>query len=174
MAAPHSRIRLRPYREDDLGLLHQLLGDPEMMRFLGGPEPDRALAARHERYLGSDPDTNGLFVIAVGADDAPAGWVGFWESEWEGETTWEVGWHVLPQYQGQGVATAGARLALEAACSRRSHRFVDAFPAVDNGASNALCQRLGFQRLGEVEIEYPKGCTMLATHWRLDLGDGSV
>ncbi|MCK8115741.1 GNAT family N-acetyltransferase [Anaerosoma tenue] len=174
MAAPHSSIRLRRYRQDDLGLLRQLLGDPEMTRFLGGPESDQSLAARHERYIESDPDTSGLFVVVVGDAEAPAGWVGFWESEWEGETTWEIGWHVLPLFQGRGVATAGATLALEAARSRRRHRFVDAFPAVDNGASNALCRRLGFRLLGEVEIEYPKGRMMHAMHWRLDLGDGSV
>lgn len=173
MAAPHSSIRLRSYREDDLGLLHQLLGNPEMTRFLGGPESDRSLAGRHERYLESDPETTGLFVVVVGDDEVSAGWVGFWESEWEGETTWEVGWHVLPQFQGQGVATAGARLALASARSRRRHRFVDVFPAVDNDASNAVCRRLSFRRLGEVEVEYPKGRMMRAMHWRLDLGDGS-
>jgi RimJ/RimL family protein N-acetyltransferase/catechol 2,3-dioxygenase-like lactoylglutathione lyase family enzyme len=169
MEAPRSDVRLRAYSDGDLGLLRSLLGDAKMTRFLGGPESEQALADRHQRYLHSDPETSGLFVIVVGESQLPAGWVGFWESEWDGEVTWECGWHVLEAFQGSGVATSGARLALEEARSRGKHRYIDAFPACDNAASNALCERLGFTLLGDVEVEYPKGHAMRSMHWRLDL-----
>jgi hypothetical protein len=29
---------------------------------------------------------------------------------------------------------------------------------------------MGFDCLGEVDVEYPKGCTMRGNDWRLDLG----
>lgn len=77
---------------------------------------------------------------------------------------------MLSQFQGAGVGTVAARLALAEARSRHRHRFVEAFPAADNVASNALCERLGFRCLGGVEVEYPKGRMMHATHWRMDLG----
>lgn len=160
-------MHIRPYAEGDLPLLRALLGDPEMMRHLGGPESSDALEARHARYLAASPDTNGLFTVRVGED--PVGWVGFWESEWGGELQWECGWHVLPAFQGRGVATAAVRQMLAEARARKRHRFAGAFPSVENAASNAVCRTLGFVCLGEVEIEYPKGHMMRADHWRLDL-----
>jgi RimJ/RimL family protein N-acetyltransferase len=46
-----------------------------------------------------------------------------------------------------------------------------AFPSVDNGASNAICRKLGFELLGELEFEYPPGHgrVMLTNDWRFDL-----
>jgi len=160
-------VSLRAYEDRDLGLLRALLGDSEMTRFLGGPESDDALLSRHARYLSADPATNAIFTIVV--DGLAAGWVGLWESEWEGEMTWECGWSVLPDFQRAGVARAAAHLALDDAAERGRHRVVDAFPSVDNVASNALCSRLGFTSLGEVDVEYPKGRMMRAVHWRFDL-----
>ena len=49
------------------------------------------------------------------------------------------------------------------------HRFVHAFPAVDNAASNAICRKLGFELLGATEFEYPPGRPMVCNDWRLDL-----
>lgn len=160
-------VTIRPYAQSDLALLESLLGDAEAMRFLGGPEAPDALRARHARYLASDPDANALFTVLV--EGVPSGWVGVWEADVGGETVWEIGWHVLRAVQGAGVATAAARLALDEARGRGRHRYADAFPALGNEASNALCRRLGFADIGETEVEYPKGRLMKARHWRLDL-----
>ena len=40
---------------------------------------------------------------------------------------------------------------------------------MDNVASNVLCRRLGFELLGEEDVEYPKGGMMRSNAWRLDL-----
>jgi RimJ/RimL family protein N-acetyltransferase len=165
-------VRIRPYAPGDLGLLERLLGDPAMMTHLGGPEPTEAILARHERYLGPEESAQGLFTIIVGPADAPVGWVGYWESAWDGDDVWECGWNVLPEFQGRGVAAIATALVLDRARARGLHRFVHALPSVDNIASNALCRRLGFECLGEVEVEYPKGRMMRANDWRLDLDRG--
>ncbi|HEY5483727.1 MAG TPA: GNAT family N-acetyltransferase [Propionibacteriaceae bacterium] len=174
MTSSASRIRvgIRPYAAGDLPLLQRLLGDPAMTIHLGGPDSPEAIVARHERYLGSDGSKQGLFAIVVGRDRVPAGWVGYWESSWLGEEVWECGWHVLPEFQGLGVATAATALALERARAHGVHRFAHAFPSVDNAASNAVCHRAGFELLGEVEVEYPKGSMMRSNDWRRDLDRG--
>ena len=166
-------VGIRPYADGDLPLLVRLLGDPSMMLHLGGPESPEALGRRHDRYLRDNATARGLFTIVVGPKVTPAGWAGYWESTWRGERVWECGWHVLREQQGCGVGSAGVALMLDDARRRHAHRFVQAFPSVDNAASNGLCRRLGFELLGEVDVEYPKGHMMRSCDWRLDL-EGST
>ena len=162
-------VAIRPYGEGDFELLARLLGDPAMMVYLGGPESPEKLRARHKRYLASAPEQGGLYTIEVGPEANAVGWTGYWESSWQGVVVWEIGWHVLPEYQNQGIATAGVALALERARERDASRAVHAFSAVENEASNALCRRLGFTRLEAVEVEYPAGRMMRSWDWELNL-----
>jgi RimJ/RimL family protein N-acetyltransferase len=165
-----AEVAIRPWSEGDLWLLQRLLGDPLMTEHIGGPETPDAIRARHERYLASDPSTCGLFAMVVESEVEPVGWVGYWESTWHDEAVWECGWHVLPEWQGRGVATAATALALERAQEQGTHHHIHAFPSVDNAASNALCRTLGFVLLGEADVEYPLGSVMHSNDWRLDLG----
>lgn len=166
---PQDRVAIRPYAAEDLGLLERLLGDAAMMSHLGGPETPDALRARHERYLASTEAEGALFTVLVGSKAVPAGWVGYWESEWDGEPVWECGWHVLPGFQGAGVASGAMMLLLSDLRMRKTHSALHAFPRVDNEASNRLCARLGFELLGEVAVEYPMGHMMHGNNWRLRL-----
>jgi RimJ/RimL family protein N-acetyltransferase len=163
-------VVLRPWGRGDLPLLERLLGDPDMMRCLGGPDSPEAIGARHQRYLNADPAKNGLFAVVLGETEDAVGWVGYWESDRRGELVWECGWHVLPEAQGRGVATEAVRLLLEDARRRGRHRSVHAFPSVENVASNALCRTLSFELLGEADVEYPLGNMMHSNDWRFDLG----
>jgi len=45
-----STVRLDPWGEDDLPLLEELMGDPQMTEHLGGPETPEKIAERHARY----------------------------------------------------------------------------------------------------------------------------
>jgi RimJ/RimL family protein N-acetyltransferase len=47
--------------------------------------------------------------------------------------------------------------------------LVRALPSVANGPSNAVCRKLGFELLGEAEIEFPPGRLFRAADWRLAL-----
>lgn len=166
-------VALRGWTDADLPLLRGLLVDPAMMTYLGGPETEERLLARHQRYLDIDGTGTGrVFVITTGPERTAAGWVGYWESAWHGETTWETGWSVLPGFQGRGLATRGAALALEAAATEHRHRFTYAFPAVENAPSNAVCARLGFENLGSESLEYPPGTWMECAVWRRELVQG--
>lgn len=164
-----ARVGIRPWEAGDLPLLERLLGDPALTRHIGGPESSDAIRARHERYLASDDSAGGIFAIVVGPESTAVGWVAYWAATWQGDEVWEIGWHVLPEHHRRRVASAGASLAIDRARLRGSRRYVHAFPAVENAASNALCRRLGFESRGETEVEYPPGTMMRATDWRLDL-----
>lgn len=161
-------VRLEPWSEGDLPLLEQLLGNPEMMEHLGGPESPEQIAKRHARYLDSE---SGLFKIVDEESGDALGWVGYWERRWRDLDVYEIGWSVLPAAQGRGVASKGTVQAIEQARRERKYRYLHAFPAVDNAPSNAICRKLGFELLGDEEFEYPKGHFMRCNDWRLDLAE---
>jgi RimJ/RimL family protein N-acetyltransferase len=164
-------VDLRPWSEGDFHLLERLLGDREMTVHLGGPETPEKLRERHERYCQFTHTGPGcMFVIVAGPDRISAGSVGYWEKEWQGETVWETGWSVLPEFQGQGIATKATLAVVAKARAENKHRFIHAYPSVDNTPSNAICRKAGFTlQGGEYEFEYPPGNPMRCNDWRLDL-----
>ncbi|HZJ09142.1 MAG TPA: GNAT family N-acetyltransferase [Trueperaceae bacterium] len=171
-----SLVHLVPWGPEDLPLLEKLLGDPQMMVHLGGPESLEKIRSRQKRYEDSerlgDSSKDRTLKIEHTATGAGAGWVGYWESRWRNEQVYEIGWSVLPAFQGRGIATAAAAQALHLLRSAARHRHVHAFPAVDNHGSNAVCRRLGFELVGECQVEYPPGQFIRGNDWRLELLGG--
>ncbi|MGK5529430.1 GNAT family N-acetyltransferase [Streptomyces sp. URMC 129] len=165
-------VSLVPWSEEDLALLRRQ-NAPELMTHLGGPEPEQKLLDRHQRYLALPGTGRGrMFRVLLLPERVPAGSIGFWETERaDGTPVYETGWHVLPEFQGRGVATAAAVATARAAASARGHRYLHAFPAVANPASNAVCRKAGFALLGPIDVEYPRGHWMRCNDWRLDLAE---
>ena len=160
-------MRLEPWGEGDLWLLERMMGDPAMMEHLGGPESPEKIAERQGRYeLAAGSGQGGMFKIV---DGEPAGSVGYWERNWRDQRVYELGWMVLPEFQGRGLAAAAAAEVVAMARAERTRRFLHAFPAVPNAASNAICRKLGFTLVEECEFEYPPGQLMVCNDWRLDL-----
>lgn len=166
-------VDIRPWSDDDLSLLERLMGDSAMTEHLGGPETLEKIRERHVRYCqSSDSGKDSMFVIVVGAKRVAAGSIGYWEKAWRGQQVWETGWSVLPEFQGQGVATQAAAALLERARAAGRQQFIHAFPSISNGPSNAICRKLGFRLQEEVDFEYPPGNLMRCNDWRLDLFAG--
>jgi RimJ/RimL family protein N-acetyltransferase len=165
-------VQLEPWGEDDLDLDLRMLGDPEMTRYLGGPESAEHTAQRHARkLLLPDSGAGRTFKIVLQATGEGVGSVGYWEHSWHGEDIYEIGWLVLTPFQGRGIASAATALAIAQARVDRKHQFLHAFPSVENGPSNGICRKLGFTLVGASEFEYPKGHFMQCNDWRLDLLD---
>jgi RimJ/RimL family protein N-acetyltransferase len=159
-------VRLEPWGKNDLPLLEQLLGDPQMMEHLGGPESPEKIAERQARYEREDSK---MFKVVDEATGEAVGSVGYWERPWRDGEVYETGWSVLPAFQGRGIAAAATSLVIDLARSERKHRYLHAFPSVENAPSNAICRKLGFTLLEDVEFEYPKGSFMRCNDWRFDL-----
>ena len=156
-----TKVRLEAWGPGDLALLERLVGDPAMMEHLGGPESPEKIRDRQARY----EDTDTAFKLVDDESGEGVGWVGYWESD----DAWEMGWAVAPEHQGKGIASQGTLLALDRAREDGSYRFVHACPDVDNAPSNAICRKLGFTLLGEIEGEYPPGHPRRFNDWRYDL-----
>jgi RimJ/RimL family protein N-acetyltransferase len=165
-----SDVLLQPWSDEDLPLLEKLLGDPEMMMHLGGPETLEQILRRHQRYLNLAEDgTDHMFKIVWGPRREGVGNVGYWRKTWRDQAVYETGWLVLPGYQGHGIATKAAAAVIEHARQEPKYQYMHAFPSVENPPSNAICRKLGFTFVEECQVEYPPGRSMTVNDWRLDL-----
>ncbi|WP_240703002.1 GNAT family N-acetyltransferase [Cohnella luojiensis] len=160
------KVSIRPWTEGDL-LLLQRMNTEEMWAHLGGPESDVAVIARHQRYLRAVPGKVRMFVILFGSE--PAGNVGYWQRRWKEQDVYEAGWGVLPDFQGQGIATLATSEMLDILRTDDPKAVVHTFPSFDNPASNAICRKLGFSFLNETEFEFPPGSWIKCNDWRLVL-----
>jgi RimJ/RimL family protein N-acetyltransferase len=168
MRGMSERVILEPWGSGDLPLLERLMGDPRMTEHLGGPETPDKLRERQERYERLEHGDR-MFKIVETDGGAGVGSVGYWTKDWRDQQVYEVGWMVVPEFQGRGIAVAATAQAIELARRDGMHRFMHAFPNVDNAPSNAICRKLGFELLEAREFEFPKGHFMTCNDWRLDL-----
>jgi RimJ/RimL family protein N-acetyltransferase len=163
-------VALEPWSHADLPLLRKLMSDPNMMAHLGGPESEEQILRRQQRYVRlSETRYDRMFKIVWGPASEAAGSVGYWERTWQDRLIYEVGWLVLPEYQGHGIATKAAEIAIAHARLMYRHRFMHAFPSISNAPSNAICRKLGFSLIEECQFEYPPGNFIKVNDWCLDL-----
>jgi RimJ/RimL family protein N-acetyltransferase len=149
------RLILRHYRKEDFRPHHAIVGDDEVMRFVGGKgisEEDcwRRLAASVGMW---DLMGFGGWAVVRKADDRIVGTVSLFNA-WRalepefGETP-EMGWIFGREVHGQGVAGEACRAVLDWADSNLQPTPIWAIIAPENKASLNLAARLGFERVGE-------------------------
>lgn len=162
-------MRLVPITADDEGLAVRLECDPEMMRHIGGPRQEADVRASHKRRLDlmDKGEAHMCKIIADGSNEV-LGTIGIWRIDWKGPQTYEMGWFVLTKHQGKGVATEAARLMISEARSDPDVRYIHAYPAVSNAASNAIARKIGMENLGEFDNEGFAGI-LRCIDWRISL-----
>jgi RimJ/RimL family protein N-acetyltransferase len=167
-----ARVRIEAWGEGDFPLLQKCLGDLAMMEHLGGPMSPEEIVERQQRYERL-PDTGKgrMFRIVETTTDEGVGSVGYWERKSSEGAVYETGWLVLPAFQGRGIAASATAQVIDRARAEGKHRFLYAYPSVDNAPSNAICRKLGFTLIRVSEYEYPKdsGNILRCNDWRLDL-----
>ena len=162
-------MRLVPITADDEDLTVRLEGDPEMMLHIGGPRPEADVRISHKRRLRlMEQGKAHMYKIVSDDSDEVLGTIGIWKIDWEGLQAYEMGWFVLPEHQGKGVATEAARLVISQARSNPDVRYVHAYPAVSNAASNAIARKIGMENQGEFDNEGFAGI-LRCNNWRIDL-----
>ncbi|MRG59337.1 GNAT family N-acetyltransferase [Agromyces sp. CFH 90414] len=159
-----SPVQLRQWADDDLETLRRS-NTAEMTEFLGGPESDEALAARHARYLRLwEEGTARMFRVVTPDHPEGVGTIGTW-ADGHHDGALETGWSIETAHQGRGLATAALRAVLDDARATHGAVAVYAYPRVNNAASNAICRKVGFTLEGEEEFEYPKGNWETSNVW---------
>jgi RimJ/RimL family protein N-acetyltransferase len=139
-----ARLTLRPFREEDVDLLAELMANLDFMRFSLGPKTREQTAAFLENVI--DWHRAGLpspFAVVIRSDGVLVGYCGFLHQEVDGEKEIEIGYRLHPDYWNRGIATEAARKV-------RDHAFGDLeLPRVislihpDNVASRRVAEKIG-------------------------------
>lgn len=145
------RLLLRPFRETDLDIYAAIMADPEVMRFMDGPQ-DRTAAWRgmagclgHWALRGyglwaAEERASGELIGRIGLIN-PEGWPGL-----------EVGWLLARSHWRRGYATEGARAALGHAFDVLQADHVISLINPHNAASIRVAERLGESLEGRTEL----------------------
>jgi RimJ/RimL family protein N-acetyltransferase len=144
-------VRLRPFEEADLELLHRWASDPSFSAPFewSGYRSAASLRARWEEdgFLERDPHQ---LVVARGADDAALGWVA-WERPHRGiggPDVWVIGIMLAPEHRGQGWGTTAQRLLVDHLFDTTSAHRICAFTEAENVAEQKALEKCGFRREG--------------------------
>lgn len=147
------RLTLRAFREDDVEPLHQLMQDPDVVRFIG----DRRIPSLLETWRGVAGWLGhwamrgyGLWAVDERESGRLVGRIGLINpAEWPGP---EVGYTLGKPWWGLGYATEGARAAMRWGFE---HLDVDELISLidpENTASINVATKLGESLKGETEI----------------------
>jgi ribosomal-protein-alanine N-acetyltransferase len=141
------RVILRPFREEDLDLLAQLMANTDFMRFSLGVFSREQTAGFLGKVIGWE--CRGLpsqFAVIHRKDNRLIGYCGFFHQQVDGADEIEIGYRLHPDYWNQGLAT-------EAAQAVRDHGFADLnLPRLislihpDNRPSQRVAEKNGMQR----------------------------
>jgi RimJ/RimL family protein N-acetyltransferase len=141
------RLRLRPFREDDLDALARINADPEVTRYLGNSRPlDRRETWRQIAAILGHHEMRGYSMLAI--EDRATGEVLGRCGPWfpEGWPMVEVGWVVDPRRQRQGIATEAGRAALDWSFAHLDVEAICSLIHPDNAASARVAAKLGAVR----------------------------
>ena len=160
-------MRLVDYTDDDLAFSVALETDPEVMAHLGGPRPLADIERVHPKRVVTDPARGMWLKVLTDAGDE-AGQIGVWRAEHGGEEVWEVGWMLHTSFHGRGLGSAALGELIERMRDAGIYDVVHAYPGADNGPSNGLCRKFGFELVGEIDEEF-RGVRFVGNHWVLRL-----
>ena len=149
------RLRLRPWRDDDLHDLVRLLGDWAVSRWLDEPpwpygyDDGRAWIARNQTRVRDNPAD--AWAIARRGDDRLLGAISL--HDWRGET--ELGYWLGRPFWRQGLMSEAVAALVPLAFSERDRTAIVSRVLPENIGSRRVLQKAGFRQSGEVALSQP-------------------
>jgi ribosomal-protein-alanine N-acetyltransferase len=153
-----ARLRLRPWRDEDLPAFAALNADPRVMehfpRTLGRAESD-AMVGRIRGHFAAHGF--GLWAAEAPGRAAFIGFVGLAVPRFEARFTpcVEIGWRLAAAHWGRGYATEAAAAVLDHAFGPLGLAEVVAFTVPANLRSRRVMERLGMTRAPADDFDHP-------------------
>jgi RimJ/RimL family protein N-acetyltransferase len=144
------RLALRRLREADRPAFVEIWSDPDVWRMLRFDEPfDPAVASSRFDHHRDHWEKHGFGLWGVELRDTGelAGWLGASHPDFIPELAQEIeiGWTLSPPFWGRGLATEGARAAVDAVFAHLRPDEVISLIHAANHRSAAVAQRLGMR-----------------------------
>jgi len=139
------RLILRAFRDEDRAPFAAINADPRVADWLGGAMDRAACDAMVDRINRQiEADGYGFFAAERKADGRLVGMIGIRRQVGgPGPTAIELGWRLAHDAQGSGLATEGARAALEWGFANLETDEILAWTAATNVRSQAVMRRIG-------------------------------
>ena len=142
-----SRLLLRAFQYSDFENAHQLLSDPEVMRYsLNGPySRKKSRDFIDQCILKSDKNVPTLFAVIDNKNNQFIGFCGFFPQKIQGEEELELGYRLLKKYWGKGFATEAAVAVKNYAFNQLGLTRLISVIEISNTASLRVAEKNGFR-----------------------------
>jgi RimJ/RimL family protein N-acetyltransferase len=155
------RLLLRRFTESDVANLHDLDGDPEVMRFINGGKPTPRDVIREEtlpRFLRAYERFEGFGVWATieRSTGEFVGWFEFYPSKDAGPEEVELGYRLRRSAWGKGYATEGSRALIRKGFTELGVQRVVAETMAVNTASRRVMEKAGLTYVWTFHQEWPE------------------
>jgi len=156
-----SRLILRPWRDSDRAPFAAMNADPEVMTYFASTmtpeESDEAIAGFQAAY---DRDGFSFLTAQLRSTGAFAGIIGAQTMRDVvpnlPQPAVEIGWRLPRAFQGQGLATEGARATVDFAFSTLNLKEVVAVTALGNQPSRRVMEKLNMTHRRDLEFDHPR------------------
>lgn len=152
------RLILRDWRDEDLEPYADIMVEPQVGEWLGGPFTREQAHERVVRFRASLADTGlGRLAVERKSDGRLIGHCGLARTPTDPPTPQglEMGWALAPDAWGGGYATEAARAVIDDGFIRYGPAEVLAFTGTTNLRSQGVMQRLGMLRMPERDFDHP-------------------
>ena len=139
-----SRLILRPFREEDVDLLAELMANPDFMRFSSGVYSREQTGGFLNKLIGwQNHGLPSLFAVIFRDTGALIGYCGFYHQSIDGVDEIEIGYRIDPGYWNKGIATEAARAVRDHAFRDLQLRRVISLIHFENVASRRVVEKIG-------------------------------
>lgn len=148
------RLVIRSFTGDDANAMFDVLGDPEVMRFIpGGPDPSfDVVRERLANASAREDEGRGVWAIERKADRRVIGSAGIVPVAWQGPEI-EIAYKLARSTWGNGYATEAAAACLRHAFEIGLDRVIGlTFP--ENVASQRVLEKIGMRAVGPTDRYY--------------------
>ena len=154
------RLVLRRFTEDDVDILVELDGDPEVMHFINGGRPTPRLEVEtdilpafldyYERFAGY-----GFWAAVEKSTGQFLGWFHFRPAKAAEPDEVELGYRLRKSAWGKGYATEGSRALIDKGFAEHGVERVVAFTMVVNVASRRVMEKAGLRYVRTFHQPWP-------------------